>query len=157
MSDTALATQSADKPPAKLAPDNRPPTGRMKRALDMMVHDGMTDNQAAVEVGITIQAIRLAIQKRGVRKYLEQQRDVSRARVCARNIHRLAQIRDAGDNMPAVNAIKMLEQLDDEDAPGRRPQAPFQGLVVQIITAPAQSVNAPLPVAADSPLIEHED
>jgi hypothetical protein len=33
--------------------------------------------------------------------------------VAPKNIHRLRQIRDAADNMPAVNAIKVLEQIGD--------------------------------------------
>jgi hypothetical protein len=37
-----------------------------------------------------------------------------RAIVCGSNIHRLREIRDAADNMPAANAIKELEQISDE-------------------------------------------
>jgi hypothetical protein len=136
-----VATTSA-KQAVKPDPNNRPPTGRTKQALDLMVHEGLTDNEAAVKVGITITAIRMAIQKRGVRAYLNEQREVSRARVCARNIHRLAEIRDKADNMPAIQAIKLLEQVDDADAgaAGRVQRAP--GVTVIVVSqAPTREIS----------------
>lgn len=88
-------------------------TGRLKRALDLMVWDGKRDNDAAVETGMTVTAIRLALQRPHVRAYFREQMDVFRARESPRNIHRLCEIRDAANNMPAVNAVKALEQLGD--------------------------------------------
>lgn len=137
---TTAATHA--KPAVKPDPNNRPPTGRTKQALDLMVHEGLTDNEAAVKVGITITAIRMAIQKRGVRAYLNEQREVSRARVCARNIHRLAEIRDKADNMPAIQAIKLLEQVDEGDSgvAGRVQRAP--GVTVIVVSqAPVREIS----------------
>jgi hypothetical protein len=45
---------------------------------------------------------------------------VSRARICARNIHRLREIRDAANNMPAVQAIRDLERTPDDEAASQR-------------------------------------
>lgn len=148
-----MALPTVDKPPAKPDPANRPPSGRTKRALDLMVHDGLTDNEAAVQVGITVTAIRLAIQKRGVRAYLNEQREVSRARICARNMHRLAEIRDKADNMPAVNAIRLLEQLPDDAAiVGQAQRNP--GVVIIVNGGHA---NVPLAQNAAKPLIINGD
>lgn len=143
-----MSEQALDRPLAvastKVDPNNRPPTGRTKRALDLMVHEGFTDNEAAVKIGITVTAIRLAIQRRGVRAYLNEQREVSRAHACARNIHRLVEIRDAANNMPALQAVRTLEQLGEADAiaSGNVQRAPgvtvivVQGAATQHATAP---------------------
>jgi hypothetical protein len=143
MSDLALTNTT--QPPTKIDPNDRPPTGRTKRALDLMVHEGFTDNEAAVQIGITVTAIRLAIQRRGVRAYLNEQREVSRERICARNYHRLAQIRDKADNMPAVQAIKLLEKRDDIDGPGSAART-SPGLVIVIQGAAAHAPQAANPV-----------
>jgi hypothetical protein len=74
--------------------------------------------KAAVKAGLTVRAMRKALQKPHVVKHLKQRRDVFRNSVCAANIHRLAKIRDAADNMPAVNAIKELERLGEDNRIG---------------------------------------
>lgn len=91
-------------------------TGRLKYALDAMVWDGLRDNEAAVKFKITVTAIRLALQRSHVQAYYRRQMEVLRSRERAKNIHRLCEIRDAGNNMPAVNAIKALELIGDESA-----------------------------------------
>ena len=120
--------------------------GRLKVALDLMVWgDGerhyLPDNEAAVKAGINVIAIRLALQRPHVLAYYKQQREVLRSRESAANIHRLCEIRDAADNMPAVNAIKVLEQIGDEQlqrgtAPNHAP-----GVTIRVInvTAPVQA------------------
>ncbi len=152
MTDTSITTtepkpiRRSTKPQA---PADRPPTGRTKQALDLMVHDGLTDNEAAVKAGITLTAIRMAIQKRGVRAYLQEQREVSRARICARNIHRLAEIRDKADNMPAVQAIKMLEQRDEDEARAASAARHSPGVVIVVQGAAVtahQHGNEPKPL-----------
>jgi hypothetical protein len=66
----------------------------------------------------------------------------------ARNIHRLVAIRDAADNMPAVNAIKALEQIDDE---ARSTQAMQRAPGLQIVV-----IAAPQALPAQAPAIEHD-
>jgi hypothetical protein len=70
----------------------------------------------------------------------------------ARNIHRLTEIRDKADNMPAVNAIKMLEQLGDTDGPGSAART-SPGLVIVIQGA---ATHAPQAARHDKPLIDHQ-
>lgn len=140
MSELAIAEPS--KPPVKPDPNNRPPTGRTKQALDLMVHEGLTDNEAAVKVGITITAIRIAIQKRGVRAYLSDQREVARAHACARNIHRAVQIRDAANNKPALDAIHFLEQTPESHQAGATSVQRAPGVTVIVVSqAPVREIS----------------
>jgi hypothetical protein len=56
---------------------------------------------------------------------------VFRNSVCGANIHRLAQIRDHANNLPAVQAIGMLERMDLEPSVTRSTQA-TPGLVIVV-------------------------
>jgi hypothetical protein len=58
----------------------------------------------------------------------------------ARNIQRLTEIRDKADNMPAVNAIKMLEQIDEASAAaGSAQRAP--GVTILVVNHSTPSAN----------------
>jgi len=59
-----------------------------------------------------------------------------------KNIHRLCEIRDAADNMPAVNAIKALEQIDAEAIGRPNAAAQTPGVVVRIINVTQPSTDA---------------
>lgn len=109
-------------------------TGRLKRALDHMILDCMTDSEAAVKTGMHVNAIRLALKRPHVRAYCREQRDLLLEREMARNIHRAVQIRDAANNMPAVNAIRLLKDWHSGDTPaGSRGSVSVPGLIVQIV------------------------
>jgi len=145
MSDQAL-TATAKLPPVtnrvSAVPTTRKVTGRLKTALGLMVWDGLTDNQAATKAGLTVTAIRMALKQPHVRAWYREQLDVLRSRESSRNIHRLVQIRDAADNMPAVQAIKMLEAIEDkQQSNGGAPISP--GLTIVINT---NAANSPLTV-----------
>jgi hypothetical protein len=58
----------------------------------------------------------------------------------ASNIHRLCDIRDAANNMPAVNAVKALEMLDAE-AVARPAGQPTLGIVIKFITQAPQPAS----------------
>jgi len=58
----------------------------------------------------------------------------------ASNIHRLCEIRDAADNMPAVNAVKALEQMDAE-AIARPVGQPTPGIVLRILNVTSAPVG----------------
>jgi hypothetical protein len=114
--------------------------GRLKQALDLMVWgDGerryLPDNEAAAIAGLNVISIRNALHKPHVLAYYKQQREVLRSRESAANIHRLCEIRDAADNMPAVNAIRALEMIGDEQA--NKPNIPIPGIVLRVIHQPA--------------------
>lgn len=81
--------------------------------------------------------------------------EVLRTSERARNIQRLHEIRDAADNMPAVQAIKALMQLDDEgQRPGGGGLASAPGLTV-VINVPQQPASVAFPTDAGN-VIEHD-
>ena len=130
MSDLALQT-TAPLPRRQSTLPEKNVKGRLKRALDMMIWEGAGDNEAAVIVGMNVVSIRNALTRPNVRAYYRQQCEVLRSRESAKNIHRLTQIRDAADNMPAVNAIKALEQLGAEQTHSISQQTPGITIVIQ--------------------------
>jgi hypothetical protein len=129
--------------------------GRLKQALDLMVWgDGnrryLPDNEAAAIAGLNVLSIRNALQKPHVLAYYKAQREVLRARESPACIHRLCEIRDAADNMPAVQAIRTLEQIGDDE--GRRiSDAPTPGICINIVSASAPNPPAPRIINADEP------
>jgi hypothetical protein len=96
----------------------------------------MTRPQAAVASGMTDHGVREALRKPHVKAYLLEQMQVLRDSERPRNIHRLAEIRDAANNMPAVQAIRALEEMQDPVAGGKH--SPTPGLVIHI-TGPAET------------------
>ena len=113
----------------------QPITPRVRRAIELMVNDALDYQHAAAQAGLTTYALRLALAKPHVAAFLKAQVQVLRTAQGPRNIHRLCQIRDAADNMPAVNAIKALEQLPDEAA--TRAGAGPVGVSIRIVNVQA--------------------
>lgn len=77
-----------------------------------------------------------------------------------RNITRLIEIRDAADNMPAVQAIKLLEEMDqvERSSPGGVGQSLVPGVTINIVSElPRVSIHADegLPVS-NPPMIALE-
>src|SRR6516164_6164104 len=145
------------KPPTsrKLVPQTVGPVDKRRRkrglttavrtAIDAMIYDRCTRAQACKRAGFTERALYLALAKAEVATYWNQALQVLRAGERAANIHRLCDIRDAADNMPAVNAVKALEQLDAE-AIARPVSQVSPGIVIRVL-----SVSAP---AAASSFVE---
>lgn len=88
-------------------------TGKLAEAVERMLELGEPWEEAARNVGLTSRAMRLALSKPHVIAHLKREKQIVREHLSAANIFRLTKIRDAGDNMPAVQAIKLLEQMDD--------------------------------------------
>ena len=129
--------------------------GRLKQALDLMVWgDGerryLPDNEAAAIAGLNVISIRNALHKPHVLAYYKAQREVLRARESPANIHRLCEIRDAENNMPAVNAIKALEMIGDEQI--NRPNTPTPGISIRIVQV--SSPPAPIDIKAAPRIID---
>jgi hypothetical protein len=130
--------------------------GRLKQALDLMIWgDGtrryLPDNEAAAIAGLHVLSIRNALTKPHVLAYYREQREVLRARESPANIHRLCEIRDAADNMPAVNAIRALEQIGD-DQQTNRPNTPSPGISIRIVQV--SSPPAPIDIKAAPRIID---
>lgn len=113
-------------------------TGKLRDAIHLMITEGKPYNEAGKQVGLTARTMRLALERPHVLAYLKRQREVFRQHASAANIHRLAEIRDAANNMPAVQAIKVLEELGEDSASRNRSgsNAQLPGFVIQIINAP---------------------
>lgn len=147
--------------PVEVPDDGRAPVangtlrvkGRTRQAIDLMVWQGKDRRAAAAQVGLNPRSLSNAFLLPSVRAYYTSQLDVLRSTERARNIHRLVEIRDAANNMPAVNAIKTLEQIDDTVAAGPMNRAP--GLQIVVIANGPQTETAASHVVPSAPVIEH--
>jgi hypothetical protein len=126
--------------------------GKLRQSLDAMVWDGLPWDEAAKSVGFSIQSMRKAFARPHVLAYLKAEREVLRASASPRNIHRLIEIRDKADNMPAIQAIRTLEQLGESEGASASIGRASPGLVIVI----QGNVNASLTRSDAKPLIEHE-
>ena len=87
------------------------------------------------------------MRKPHVMAYYNAGLQVLRASERPKNIKRLQEIRDAADNMPAVQAIKTLEQLSDIEANNRGSGMPvLPGLQIVIVQAPPRPQAAGLTI-----------
>ena len=132
-----LVTQAAG--PVDKRRRKRGLTAAVRTAIDAIIHDRCSRAQACKRAGFTERAFYLALEKPEVAAYWNRELQVLRVGERAANIHRLCDIRDAADNMPAVNAVKTLEQLDAEAV--ARPVGQVQpGIVIRFVTQTSQPV-----------------
>lgn len=113
--------------------------GRLKAALDKMVWEGLRYDEAARELKFTVSAMRKALSRPHVLAYINAEKQVLRASVSPKNIHRLVEIRDAADNMPAVNAIKLLEELGDDHSQRGSGASASPGVTIRVVTVVQQA------------------
>jgi hypothetical protein len=118
---------------------------KLFHAIELIVFEGKELGEAAAEAGLTTYTLRQAFARPQVLAHLRERREVFRAAASGKNILRLCQIRDSADNMPAVHAIKALEQIGDETAPATQATP---GIVLKFITMAPPS--APAPIIIDS-------
>lgn len=128
-------------------------TKAVKVAIEAQVFEGLRRRDAAKQAGIAEHTLYQALRKPSVLAYWNACLQVLRTGERARNIHRLVQIRDKADNMPAVNAIKMLEHID-ELSTARPGAAQVPGFTIVVVQAP--SVTGPQRHIDAKPLIEHK-
>jgi hypothetical protein len=138
---------------SRLARNKTPPlriTKRMRDAIDVMVERGLNYQTAAAETGLSTRHMRLQLSKPHVIAYYKAQCQVFRASTTARNLHRLCEIRDADNNMPAVNAIKALELINDEQTNTKQTTSPGVTIrIVNVAAAPAQHEQTTITAKAD--------
>ena len=132
---TALARNKV--PPPRI-------TKRVRDAVDAIVERGLPYDQAAKLVGLSTYALRLALGKPHVAAYLQAQLKVLRGARGPRNFHRLCEIADADNNMPAVNAIKALEMIGDEQTTTKQTTSP--GVTIRIVNVTATQPQRELTV-----------
>jgi hypothetical protein len=126
-------------------------TVAVRTAIDAMIFDRCTRAEACDKAGFTERALYLALEKPEVAVYWNRQLQVLRAVERASNIHRLVAIRDAADNMPAVQAVKTLEVLDAEAVarPIGSSETPF--LTIRIVNEPAPEAQRVMIDVSPSP------
>ena len=125
-------------------------TTAVRTAIDAMIYDRCTRAQACKRAGFTERALYLALAKAEVATYWNQALQVLRVGERASNIHRLCDIRDAADNMPAVNAVKALEMLDAV-AVARPVGQPSPGIVIRFVT---QTMTHAMTQAQPAPIVD---
>ena len=152
-STTSAAQNGSHKPPRKQI------RGRLKTALDLMVRQGRVWNDAAAEADFTVSAMRKALERPHVIAYLRQQREVFRASVGGRNLHRLIELREQDEHKAAaVKVCQIIEQIGEMDiARGAGNAVRTPGMIIQIISGPAPRLAAgPAPLTIDHRVAERQ-
>jgi hypothetical protein len=142
-------------------------SGRLKAALDDMIENGTPWDVAGPKANLTVRAMRLALKRPPVLKYLRAERGALLARMSPQNLHALAKLRDQEDNKAAaVTAARTLEDMasvvcGDGAVVGRG--GPRAGYLIDLSDEPPGIVirihhPAPL-VDASTPgqMIEHDE
>ena len=137
---TALARKSTARP--------LPITPKVRAAIECMVNDGADYQTAAHNAGLSTYALRTALSKPHVAAFLKAQTHVLLSARRPRNIHRLAEIADAENNMPAVNAIKTMDAMQFGEHVDRSGSAPTPGVTIRIVNVMS---------AEQTKQIEHDD
>lgn len=97
-----------------------------------MVWQGLPRKQAAEAAGISEHGLYKALRKPPVKALYLSEMDVLRTSERARNFHVLCEVRDQTANqMARVNAVKALEQVDDDTE--RKAASRTPGVVIQIV------------------------
>lgn len=107
--------------------------GKLKAAIEAMVWQGLPRKQAAEAAEMTEHGLYKAFRKPPVKAYYLAELDVLRTSERARSIHRLCEIREAADNMPAVQAIDRLMRSDDDMTANGNARQALPGVVIQIV------------------------
>ena len=147
MSDVAIAAP-IDKPKRLEV------RGKLRHALDAMIWEGLTSDEAATQFDFRVRSLRDALSRPHVLAYIRTEREVLRASVMPKNIHRLREIRDAADNMPAVNAIKLLEELGDDHSQRQSGISASPGVTIRVVTVVQQPVSVEGPIYGQSKAID---
>jgi hypothetical protein len=143
MTDQQIATTTANPQRQALA---KRLTARVRQAVELMVWDGKPYNEAATESGLTVRAMRLALARPHVMAFYKAELQVLRTSQEPRSIIRLAEIRDAANNMPAVQAAKHL--LETEQTNSNSSNATSPGVTIRILNQTA--VVAAVPSGEDA-------
>ena len=116
-------------------------TAKVKQAVELMVWHGKPFDQAAAEAGLTTRAMRLALAKPHVMAFYRAEMQVLRSSHEPRSIIRLAEIRDAANNMPAVQAAKHLLERDQPNTSSSNAASP--GVTIRILNQTALVAAVP--------------
>jgi hypothetical protein len=110
-------------------------TPKVRAAIEQMVWNGLPFDQAAQVAGMHVAAMRKALNRPHVMALLKSEMQVLRSSEHPRSIHRLAQIRDAANNMPAVVAAKHLLETEQTNSNSSSNTSP--GVTIRILNQTA--------------------
>jgi hypothetical protein len=120
-------------------------TGRLRAAIEAMVWDGASRAEAALVAGMTDHSVRAALKKSHVLAYYRAECEVLRESGRAKRLHRLEELAAQDENKnAAVAAIKVAEQLGEDENVRRAGVTVMPGLVIRLISGSPAS-----PVARD--------
>jgi hypothetical protein len=157
MTDTDLVLVEPDQPIHRQAIEavNRSAplkvTGKLRKAIDAMIWDGLKRDEAAQFAGMSIHGLREALKRPHVKAHWRAELQVLRNSEQPRNIHALAQVRDQLDNqMARVQAVKALEQIGDDQELRNTGTSHSPGVTIRVI-----NVAAPVQADARQRVIDH--
>lgn len=147
MTDTSVAVPGRSASPPDDKPKRMQIRGKLAEAIDLMIEEGMPWQNAAKKVGFTTYTMRKWLDRPHVIAHIRTRKQILRERLSASNIHRLCEIRDAGNNMPAVQAIRELERDDATNNAGRSALSQVPGFTIIIsngtsLTAHERQIDA---------------
>jgi hypothetical protein len=109
-------------------------TRAVRIAVDAIIGDRCTRDEACKRAGITERALYLALAKPEVAKYWNDAVHVLRNGERAANIFALIDVRDkSGNSMARVSAAKALEQVPEHEAAAARGAQALPGLQIVIV------------------------
>ena len=126
-------------------------------AVNAMVDEGLTWQDAAAKVGIQTRQLRRWLEKPLVLAFMRKQREMLRESELASNILYLGRIKRAAPNMPAVNAILALERMGDATSAPGGGLSHSPGITIQINTGPSderQPVKTTIDLTANPPILD---
>lgn len=134
-------------------PLGRQPASRLrvspavKVACNAIVYEGKELDEAAKDAGITTRALRLALERPHVLAHLKAEKEVFRGWVSAQNIHHAVKLRESGNAIAKLGAIKYLDNVEEHAAAQRGVSPGFTVVVVNNGVAVPQMVDiTPRPI-----------
>jgi len=126
-------------------------TGRLKSALDDMIWKGLEYNVAAKANGLTVRAMRKAIDKPHICTYLAAGKRQLRASEGPRTLRRLVQLAHQDRNAnAAVAACRAIENIPAEEFQNRAGQPQVAGFVIVLREKPMAMPPAGAPVVIEA-------
>jgi len=119
----------------------------VKAAITSMVEEGLCFASAGQRHGVSAQRMRRWLGRREAVAFLRKTRAQFRVAACAANEAYLVTIRSGENSMAAVNAIKVLEQISDNEV-ARPSNSPGPGVTIVIREARPEPINITAKVIA---------
>jgi hypothetical protein len=112
-------------------------SGKLAVAIERMVELGEPWDEAARAAGMTVRAMRKALEKKHVISAVRARRAAFREGACAGNVAKLVELRDTAENsMARLGAIKTLEGMVDTDDEQSLRAATVPGIIIVVGQGP---------------------